>query len=99
MESNISLACGYCLQIKRLRATQRAACDLRAKNTVIPANASQCDHGANTDVVATESKRSSMSRSGPWRTAAMGNLNLEDPLQSHVLDGQFHEPNDAIEVG
>ncbi len=42
-ESNISLACGYCLQIKRLRAKWRAACDLRAKNTAMPANASQCD--------------------------------------------------------
>jgi len=55
--------------------------------------------GATTDVVATEGERSSTSRSGPWRPAAMGNLNLEDSLQSHVLDGQFHEPNYAIEVG
>jgi hypothetical protein len=36
---------------------------------------------------------------GSLATAAMGNLNLEDSLQSNVLDGQFHEPNYAIEVG
>lgn len=40
-----------------------------------------------------------MTRSGPWRPAAIGDLNFEDSLQSHVLDGQFHEPNNAIEVG
>ncbi len=41
-ESNISPSRGYCHQVNRLRAKWRAACDLRAKNTVIPDNASQC---------------------------------------------------------
>jgi hypothetical protein len=40
--------------MRALRAKAGTACDYRVKNTVIPANASQCDHwGRTTGYVAT----------------------------------------------